>query len=88
MRNPAEYEQSRAVNRASRSIETATPLFIHLTQLNGIEKKKKWKNSNRFNEQKKQSWFYSRENIFTNILEGTALFQKKKNKKKKEGRAF
>ena len=39
MRNPAEYEQSRAVNRASRSIETATPLFIHLTQLNGIEKK-------------------------------------------------
>ena len=40
MRNPAEYEQSRAVNRASRSIEMATPLFIHLTQLNGIEKKK------------------------------------------------
>ena len=72
MRNPAEYEQSRAVNRASRSIEMATPLSIHLTQLNGIEKKK-WKNSNRFNEQKKQSWFYSREYIFTNILEGTAL---------------
>ena len=87
MRNPAEYEQSRAVNRASRSIEMATPLFIHLTQLNGIEKKK-WKNSNRFNEQKKQSWFYSREYIFTNILEGTALLQKKKNKRKKEGRAF
>ena len=39
MRNPAEYEQSRAVNRASRGIDTATPLFIHLTQLNGIEKK-------------------------------------------------
>ena len=88
MRNPpAEYEQSRAVNRASRSIEMATPLFIHLTQLNGIEKKMT-KNSNRFNEQKKQSWFYSREYIFTNILEGTALFQKKKNKKKKEGSAF
>ena len=84
MRNPAEYEQSRAVNRASRSIEMATPLFIHLTQLNRIEKKMT-KNSNRFNEQKKQGWFYSREYIFTNILEGTALLQKKK---KKEGRAF
>ena len=34
-------------------IEMAKPLFIHLTQLNEIEKKMKT-NPNRFNERKKQ----------------------------------